>query len=169
MSYAEEMRAARALGAKDYQTVIEIYEHIFEEDEDHIHAPGQLAMCYEQIEDYENAIKWAEIGLAKDPTSYHFLMIAARYWSRKNDEDRTYHYACRVIESPQYSFEWVKKLIFLLFKGLSVFKKFQNIEAKARADAASSEQGVKNNLKWAKSYKERYEAMHGKPKEPTVH
>ena len=169
MSYSDELRASRAIGAKDYAKAIEIYEELLEDDQDHPNAPGELAMWYERLGDYENSIRYANIALEKDPTSYTILMVAARYWSRKNDEGLTYHFACRVLKSSQYEYPKLMWFVNLILGALSIFKKGVNAGKRAKKDQESYKEYVKDSLRWANEIKNEYEAKHGAPKKQTHH
>ena len=169
MSYSDELKASRAIGAKDYTKAIEIYEELLENDQDHPNAPGQLAMWYERLGDYENSIRYANIALEKDPTDYTILMIAARYWSQKNDEDLTYHFACRVLKSPQYEFPKLMWFTNKVLRVLSVFKKGVNLEKRAKEGQELHRKYVKDSLVWANEIKSEYETKHGDAEKKTLH
>jgi len=169
LNLQNDIKAAKAVGSKDYDTAIEIYKGKVEENETDSFALSMLAHCYEWKKDMESAIEYANRVLGVVPTDFSMLLLAARYWSRQTDNDRTYHYACRALEHPPEPSPEIPQWNFWILKPLSVFPKFRNFEKKAKKDMARHEMKDKDNLKWAKEYKEWYEIKHGPGEEKSIH
>lgn len=162
MSFRDEMRASKAIGAKNYDVAIEVFKKRIETDRTDSEALSMLAHCYEWKGDRETALEYANQGLAQNPKDFYLLLLAARYWSEKKDEDQTYNYACRALENvPRAEPEDVPKAIYFLFKILSVFKKkYRKLESKAREDEVEFKKHYKESIGWAWKYKQWYETNH---------
>jgi len=94
------------------------------------------------------------------------LMLAARYWSKMDDDDRTYHYVCRIVENPPEPFPVIPKWLFWIVKPFSlIFKGLRNIEETSINDVAENEKNKDKSIKWAKDFKDWYESKHGKQSE----
>ena len=161
MNFTKQLKASKAVGAKNYDLAIEEYKKILETNEKDQFALTMLAHCYEQKDDKISALNYASRVLEQDPNDFEMLMLSARFWSELGDEDRSYNYACRVIENAPQSYElpaWVLKIL----KALSKFNKFRGLENKAKTDWSNHEHYKKDSLKWAKQYKAWYELKHPK-------
>ena len=169
MNIRDDIKAAKAIGSKDYDTAIGIYRKRVEGDEKDSCSLAMLAHCYEWKGDVGSAIEYANRVLVADPTDFSMLLLAARYWSAKHDEDRTYHYACRALDNPPNTNPEIPKWVFWILKPLYIFKKFRNFEEKCRKDFEKDENKDKENLDWAREYKRRYEARYGGDEKKFVH
>ena len=119
-----------------------------------------IAKCYEWKGEPEKAIEYAEKKLAIEPNDFEMLMLYARYWNNKEDDEMTYKYVCRVVENPPEPFEGIPDWGFRLLKPFELFlKRFKGIEAKARKDFSDDEINREENLKWAGDFKEWYESI----------
>ena len=157
------MSAAKAAGAGDYDAAIDLYKKSLIKDQKDIIALNMIALCYEWKGDLENAVQYANKSLAINPIDFDMLMLAARYWRKMNDDDKTYHYACRIIENPPEPFPSIPKWLFWVVKPLSlIFKGLRNIEERSTNDFAENERNNAKGVEWAKEFKIWYESKHGK-------
>ena len=162
MSFRDEMRASKAIGSKNYDAAIEIYKKKIEANPIDYIALSMLAHCYEWKDDRETALEYANKQLAQYPKDFYTLILAARCWSEKDNEDQTYNYACRALENvPRSEPEDMSMVTYFVFKLLSVFKKFRKLPSKARESNLAFMKHYKENLEWARQYKQWYEAKHG--------
>jgi tetratricopeptide (TPR) repeat protein len=159
MSYLEELKASKAIGAGNYDIAIDLYKKRLEEDESDQDALSRLAMYYEWKGDMESAIQYANKRLAHNPRDFHTLLLAARYWSKNGNEDQTYNYACRALENvPRAKPHDIPKVIYWLCKFLSIFKRFRGLYSEAKRSQSGYEKYYKENIEWARQYKEWYES-----------
>jgi len=161
MKFSDRMRASKAIGSRNYDLAIEEYKKIIAADEKDSFALTMLAACYEWKGDMETALKYANQTLAQNPKNFYMLLLAARYWSNKDDEDQTYNYACRALENvPREEFENIRKVINFIFGLCSIFKKYRGLEARAKKDEIEFKKYYKESIEWAIQYKQWYEAKH---------
>lgn len=86
------------------------------------------------------------------------LMLAVRYWYNKKEDEKTYQYACRIIENPPEPTEAMPSWGFLIIKPFSLlFKRFKVAEEKAKKAFSEEERRREENIKWAREFKEWYE------------
>jgi tetratricopeptide (TPR) repeat protein len=155
------VRAAKAIGSRNYDAAIEAYKKMLETDEPDSYALTMLAVCYESKGDMETALKYANQELAQNPKNFYVLLFAARYWSNKDNEDQTYNYVCRALENvPSEEFENIRKVINFIFRLCSIFKKNRGLEARAKKDEITVTKYNKETIEWAIQYKQWYEAKH---------
>jgi tetratricopeptide (TPR) repeat protein len=160
------MRTSKAIGAKNYDIAIDEYKKRLETDGTDQEALSMIALCYGWKGDLEHAIPYANKRLAHDPTDFHMLLLSAKYWSNNGNEDQTYNYVCRVLENvPRSEPEDMHKSFYWLLKFLSIFKRFQGLQSVAKESQVGYEKYYKDNIEWARQYKEWYEAKHGQREE----
>jgi tetratricopeptide (TPR) repeat protein len=160
LNISKQLKASKAVGAKNYDLAIEQYIKILESNQKDQFALTMLAHCYEQKGDKVNALNYASRVLDQDPRDFEMLLLSARFWSELGDEERSYNYACRVIENAQEFTPAPPTWLLRLLKPLSIFKKFRGIENKAKIDWSNHANYKKDSVKWAKKYKEWYELKH---------
>jgi len=162
MTFLNDMRASKAIGSQNYDVAIEEYKKRIEADETDSFALSMLASCYEWKGDKETALQYANKQLAQNPKDFYMLLLAARYWSDKKDEDQTYNYACRALENvPRTEPGNISKMTYFIFKLLSVFKTFRKLPSKAEEGHLKFKQHYKESIEWAWQYKQWYESNHG--------
>ena len=93
------------------------------------------------------AIDYANMAVVLGPTQFSMLELAARQWLAKEDFDRTYHYACRMLENlpiptPDIP-KWTVKILILL----SLVPKFKRIDKTALESFSKFEKSVSENFK----------------------
>ena len=153
--------ATAAMGDGDYDTAITIYEREIQENNKETYAVSikAIAQCYGWKGDLESAIEYADKALTLDPDDFQMLMLAARYWHDKQNEEMTYKYICKVIENPPTEEEQIPQFVFWIMKPFALFfKNLRNIEKKAKNAFDESEQKNKEWIEWAKEYKNWYES-----------
>ncbi len=153
--------ATTAMRDGDYDTAISIYEREMQENnkETYVVSIKGIALCYGWKGDLENAFEYADKVLTIEPYDSQMLILAARYWHDKQDEEMTYKYICKAIENPPTSEEKIPQFIFWILKPFSLFfKNLRNIEKKANNAFYESEQKDKEWIAWAVQYKNWYES-----------
>jgi tetratricopeptide (TPR) repeat protein len=158
LSLRDQLRASRAIGAKNYDEAIDLCKRMLEKNSEDYNAISMLAVCYEWKGDIAQAIIYADKFLSRVPNELNMLLMSARYWAQSGDEERTYTCVCRAIESANKKEPEIPRWLFWLMKPLSIFKKFRGLEKKAELDAQSYRDYKKNQLDWAKKYKAWYES-----------
>jgi tetratricopeptide (TPR) repeat protein len=162
MHFRDRIIAARAIGSENYDDAIAVYKKSLETDIDESETLIMLALCYEWKGEIESALQYANKRLAQNPNDYEMLLLAARCWSERENEDQTYNYVCRAIENVPYSEPpEPPRVVFSIFKLLSLFKRFRALDSKAKKDNAAYNEYHKENIEWAFNYKEWYEAKNG--------
>jgi hypothetical protein len=159
MSYLEELKASKAIGAGNYDIAIDIYKKRLEADESDQQALSEIAMCYGWKGDMESSMQYVNKLLAQNPANFHMLLLAAKYWSSKSNQAQTYNYACRALENvPSSKPEDIPKVIYWLCKFLSIFKRFRGLYSAAKRSQSGYEKYYKENIQWARQYKEWYDS-----------
>ena len=162
MTFFDEMRASKAIGSKNYDVVIEVFKKRIEINEADSEALSMLAHCYEWKGDKETALEYANKQLSQNPKDFYMLLLVARYWFEKNNEDQTYNYACRALENvPRAEPEDIPKALYFILKLLSVFKKFRRLPSLAKKGDLNFKKHYKESIQWAWQYKQWYEKNHG--------
>ena len=169
MSFNEDIKASKAIGSGDYNTAIKIYTSRLEKDENDLISLQMLACCYEWKDDKERTIEYANKALVVDPNNFSMLMVAARYWLSLNDADRTFLYACRVVDNPPIQVPEIPKWVFCILKPLSIFRRFRHFEKNTKMDLSKNDERDEDNLKWANEYKVWYEENHENKQNKTFH
>ncbi len=157
MTFLQQMRASKAFGAKDYDIAIEAFHNILKANQSNSFALSMLAICHELKGNRDEAFHFANKQLALDPTDYDMLLLVARYWSKSNDEDKTYHYVCCALENIPTSTAEIPSWVYLLLKPLSLTRKFRGLEARSKANNLKHDKNENDNLDWARQYKAWYE------------
>ena len=159
MSFRENKRAVAAIATRQYGIAIDIYKKRVEANAADTEALLFLAHCYEWNGEIELALQYANKCLAQDPTEFQMLLLVARCWCEKKNDEQTYNYVCRAIENVPYSEpEESPKIFYLILKCLSVFKRFRGIEARARKGMLKWRKDHKESVQWALNYKRWYES-----------
>ena len=153
--------ATKAIRDSDYDTAITIYKKEERENNKDTYAVSikAIAQCYAWKGDLENAFKYANKMLILDQNDSEMLLLAARYWYDKQNEEMTYKYVCKVIKNPPDSIEQIPKWTIWIIKPFSLFfKNLRNIERKFISIVSDHEQKNKEWVKWAMDYKNWYES-----------
>jgi tetratricopeptide (TPR) repeat protein len=158
LSFRDQMIASKAIGAKNYDTAIDAYKRILDENKEDCHATGMLAFCYEWKGDIARAIIHADNFLNRFPNDLQMLLLSARYWAQSGDEERAYGFVCRALENAHEKAYKVPKWFFKLLKPLSIFKKFRGLEEKVERGEQINGKYREDQLNWAKQYKAWYES-----------
>ena len=156
MSFQEQIKASKAIGAGNYDAAIAAYKRILEEKKDDPFALSMLAFCYEWKGQSGRAILYADKVLARFPDNFDMLLISARYWSESDDE-RAYQFVCRALENTAQAASDFPRWLLWLMKPLAIFKKYRGLEEKARGDATAHKKYKEEHLNWAREYKAWYE------------
>ena len=158
MTFLDDMRASKAVGAKNYNVAIDLYKKRVEADKTDSFAISMLAFCYEWPDNMEFALKYANKQLSQDPTDFHMLLLSARCWDELNDEKQAYIYACRALENiPQSEPKDMPKLGQMILKLLSIFKRYRGIDTRAKEGDLEYAKYHKECIEWARKYKQWYE------------
>ncbi len=165
MAFLDDMRASKAIGSaigsKNYDAAIEICKKKLQTDPADSFALSSLAFCYERKGDRETAMEYVNRQLAQYPNDFYMLLIAARYWSEKENDDQTYNYTCRALENaPRGEPDDVPKVAYFIFKVFSIFKKYRKLPHKAKESNLAFKQYYKESIEWAWHYKQWYEEKH---------
>lgn len=160
MNFKAQMEAGKTVGSKDYNAIIELFEARLKADDKDLQALMMLATYYDKVGNSEAAIESATKALAILPTDFEMLVLAAGHWHEQKDHERAYHYVCRAVENPPKTGPGVAKLILPILRVVSVFKKYRNIEKRAREEMANHEHNARARLDWARGYKSWYEKHH---------
>ena len=99
MSFRQNRRVAAAITTRQYGLAIDIYKERVEANATDTEALLFLTYCYEWNGEIDSALHYANKCLAQDPTEFQLLLLAARCWCEKNNEEQTYNYICRAIDS----------------------------------------------------------------------
>ena len=159
MSFCADLQAARAIGANNYDAAIEIYRKKIEANPGDCFALSMLAHCYEWKGDLEAALEYGHKVLAQYPEDFYTLILVARCWSEKGNEEQTYSYVCRALENvPSAEPEDLPRVLYLILKLCSIFRRDRKLEARAREDEMVFRRHYKESLGWASKYKLWYEA-----------
>lgn len=153
------MTASRAIGTKNYDTAIDAYKRLIDENKDDYHAIGMLAFCYEWKGDIAQAIIYADKFLSRFPSDLQMLLLSARYWAQSGDEERAYQFVNRALENSDEKTHEIPRWPFKLLKPLSIFfKKLRGLEEKAERGEQINRKYREDQLNWAKEYKTWYES-----------
>lgn len=159
MSYLDNVKASKAIGAKKYSVAIEIYERMLATDKNNPYTLSMLAICHEWNGQKDLAFKYANQRLAQDPDDFQMLLVAARYWAEHNNVEETYNYACRILEvPPPVEAADMPKFVILVLRLLSKLKKYQGIVTRADEGTTEYNKNIRESVDWAKKYKEWYES-----------
>jgi tetratricopeptide (TPR) repeat protein len=150
-----------AIRNENYDTAIDIYQKMMADNEKDIKtiAVKGIADCYAWKGDLEKAIEYADKALTVEPNDSQMLMLVARYWHIKQNEEMTYKFVCRFIENPpSEKNEHIPKITFWILNPFSLFfKNLRNIEKKAIDAISENNRKNKEKMMWAKEYKKWYE------------
>ena len=165
MKFSDQMKASRALGAKDYPTVIRYYEAEIENDSHDPMALFMLARAHERLGQSDRALEFATKALAVEPHDFEMLLVAARYWANK-DPHRTYDYVNKIIENPPAPPPKFATVIGTIVEFLAaIVKRRRNM----KGGMESHEAYIQESLNWAQGYKVWYNSKYGAENEPTKH
>jgi tetratricopeptide (TPR) repeat protein len=148
---------AQAIGATEYNVAIQVLEQALKKDNTDYFAMSMLAQCHEWSDNMDCALDYAQKLLDNEPDNFSMLLLAARHWQRKGNEDRTYLFACKALVNPPPPMPEAPQWLFWLFKPLSLIPKFRNFEMSAKSDFEKLDHENIKNLIWAEQYKAWYE------------
>jgi len=93
-----ERRAARAFGLKDYERAIGALSELLDVVGENPHTLHVLAVCHQRSGRQEQAIAFAERGVAADPAHLGCLRALAELYSARGDDERARTYARRALK-----------------------------------------------------------------------
>jgi tetratricopeptide (TPR) repeat protein len=93
-----ERRAARAFRLKDYERAIGALSDLLDVVGENPHTLHVLAICHQRSARQEQAIPFAERGVAADPAHPGCLQALAELYSARGDEEKAGHYARRALK-----------------------------------------------------------------------
>ena len=157
MNFYEQLKMAQAIGAKKYVAAIQVLEHTLKKNTKDYFAMSMIAQCHEWNNDMDCALDYAQQLLDNEPDNFSMLLLAARHWQRRGNEDRTYLYACKALVNPPAPMPEAPKWLFWLFKPLALLPKFRHFEEDAKSDFEKLDHESIKNLIWAEQYKSWYE------------
>ena len=73
---------------EDYKKSIYYYKIVNNLKKDSSYSLYRLSSCYEKVGDYDNALKYLNIIIEKDPLYEKAWISIAKYYLRKNDHDK---------------------------------------------------------------------------------
>ena len=97
----KEFRASWAAFKKnDYRRAINLYESIIAETGDgRTNTLSCLALCYNKLNDVENAIRCGERVLNLDENHVHALQVLAEVYAKKQEYEKAYEYIQRALSN----------------------------------------------------------------------
>jgi tetratricopeptide (TPR) repeat protein len=158
LSFREQIKASKAIGAKNYDAAIDTYKKMLDEHKEDYFATSMLAFCYEWKGDIAQAITYADKFLTRFPDDLEMLLLSARYWAQSGDEEKTYQFVRRALENSSVKTHKIPKWSFKLMKPLSFFKKFRGLEEKAEKDEQTFRKNREEQLNRAKQYRAWFES-----------
>ncbi len=93
-----ERRAARAFGLKDYERTIGALSDLLDVVGENPHTLHVLAVCHQRLRRQEQAIAFAERGVAADPAHLGCLQALAELYSARGDDEKARDYARRALK-----------------------------------------------------------------------
>ena len=156
------IKAAKAIGAGNYDAAIAAYERNLRGTREDALALSMIAQCYEWKGDAANAIKYAERALSADPNDFNSLSVAARYWNSMKDEGQTYRYACRILENLPEPLPEVPNVILLaLHPFIRISRRLRDFANQVSADFSDVTESDRKIIEWARGFKHWYETSRG--------
>lgn len=160
MNKRAEKKAEKAIRKKDYDSAIKIYTEVLEENENDSTALSWIAHCYEWKGDLGQAVIFAERYLKHNSSDFDMLSLVNRYWSGKEDKEKIYQFACRLIENAPDRLPDMPNWIFWLLSPLILLARLIGVkDFKERTNQVllSRNREIEKSLEWARKTKTLYE------------
>ena len=157
MHFFDEMKVTVAIGSSNYSKAIKICLELLERDPRDLFALEMLASCYDWTKNVDLAFEYSERAIEINPNDLSMLMLSAKYWISKNDYEKAYLCACKMNEAKPVELPSLPEWLIYLFKPLSIFPKFRNIDKAVKQDIDHSKDPNRKEIEWALKYKEWYE------------
>ena len=156
----KSMKAARALGRRDYREVIRLYKEHLEANPDDAFATDMISQCYVWLGEDDQAIEWGTQVLALEVDFIPTLRTLSGCYHRKGDHDRAYQCVCHALQSAYKFPPETPEIIYKFFGLLSKIPRFRKALDPDRMRQASARLDREHLrwLEWARGYKEWYEA-----------
>ncbi len=132
------MRAAAAIGRRDFREAIRRYEKHLESNAGDPFTRHMIGQCYEWLGDDEQAIEWATRALAMEADFVPTLELLTRCYARQGDHDRAYRCARRVLRVPVPEPPSLPGWMTGIFRPFRLIRKRRKIEDHAPVQSAAN-------------------------------
>lgn len=160
-----ELKAARAIGRRDFEEALRLYKEHIQAYPDSWFAMQMIAECYATLNQDDQAIEWGTRALALQAGFIPTFELLAGCYSRRGDHDRAYQCVCRVLEQPPHEPARLPSIVRWIVRALSLVPRFRTKFDPDRVQAEQDRITAQHAQwrQWAMGYKEWYEANRDGP------